>query len=280
MNQLKTVILLGALTGLLMAAGYYFGGQQGALIALGISALMNIGSYWFSDKMVLSMYGAKEVTEAQQPQLFRMVRHLAQAAKIPMPKLYIIPMPTPNAFATGRNPKHAAVAVSPAIMELLDEKESEGVIAHELSHVKNRDILVSTIAATLAGALSYLAQMAYFMGGSNDEDNRGSNPLVMILLLVLSPIIASLLHLAVSRSREYMADESAAKLTHHPEHLASALAKLGGIAHSHPLRGSPRQESAAHMFIVNPFKASSLTALFSTHPPMEERIRRLRGMRV
>lgn len=280
MNQLKTVILLGALTGLLMAVGYVLGGQNGALIALGISALMNFGTYWFSDKMVLSMYGAKEVTEAQQPELYRMVRRLAQAANLPMPKLYVIAMPTPNAFATGRNPAHAAVAVSTSLMELLDEKELEGVLAHELAHVKNRDILVSTVAATIAGALSYLAQMAYFTGiGGSDEDNRG-NPLAAILLIVLSPIIASLLHLAVSRSREYMADETGAKLTRNPSGLASALAKLGSIAHRHPLGGTPRQESAAHLFIVNPFKASALMALFSTHPPMEERIRRLQEMRM
>jgi heat shock protein HtpX len=280
MKQLKTVLFLGLLTGLLMGAGYYLGGQNGSLIALGISMMMNFWSYWFSDKMVLSMYGAKQVTEAQEPQLYRTVRSLAQAGNLPMPKVYIIPMPTPNAFATGRNPKHAAIAVSPAIMQLLDERELKGVLAHELSHVKNRDILVSTVAATVAGALSYLVQFAYFTGGGMRDDEGRSNPIAAIALLILSPLIATLLHLAVSRSREYMADESGAKLAHDKEGLASALAKLESSAHRHPLQGSGRQEAAAHLFIVNPFRASSLAGLFSTHPPMEERIRRLKEMRI
>ena len=280
MNQLKTLLLLGLLTGLLLAVGYYFGGQNGALIALGISVLMNFGTYWFSDKMVLSMYGAKPVTEAEQPQLYRMVRELAQAAKLPMPKVYVIDMPTPNAFATGRNPKHAVVAVSPAIMQLLSERELRGVIAHELAHIQNRDMLVATVAATLAGALSYLAQMAYFMGGSSDEDSRGGNPIVAILMLVLSPFIAMLLHLAVSRSREYMADESGARMARDTEGLASALAKLEASARTRPLVGSPTQEAAANLFIVNPFRAAKVMSLFSTHPPMEERIRRLRALRL
>lgn len=276
MNQLKTVLLLGLLTGLFLFVGYATGGEEGLTLALGLAVVMNFASYWFSDKLVLSMYHAKELPRESRPELHSMLEELASKAGLPKPRLYLVDLPAPNAFATGRNAKHAVVAVSNSIVELLTRDELRAVLAHELSHVKNKDILVSSIAATLAGALSYIAQIAYRFGGS--RNNRG-NAVALLILLILTPIIATLIHLAVSRSREYLADESGAKVSGMPFALASALKKLDAYSKQHPIEAQPKQEATAHLFIVNPFKASSLAALFSTHPPMEERIKRLETMR-
>ncbi len=278
MNRLKTTLLLGGLTALVLSVGYYFGGQQGALIALIFSAIMNLGSYWFSDKIVLALYKAKEISREANPKLHLMVEELAQKANIPKPRLYLVSLPIPNAFATGRNEKHAVVAVTSGILQLLNENELRGVLAHELSHIKNRDILISSIAATLAGAISYLAQMAYFAGmfaGGSRNERGGGNAFGTIALLVLTPLIATLLHLAVSRSREYLADETGSHISKDPLSLASALKKLHQSSRAHPLIGEPKYEATAHMFIVNPFKPSLLMSFFSTHPPVEERVKRL-----
>ncbi len=278
--RFKTFIFLAALTGLILGIGYYFGGNQGALMALIISALMNMGSYWFSDKIVLAIYRAKEADEKDFSLLHKIVTRLAEKMKIPKPRIYIAPLPVPNAFATGRNKKHAVVCVTPAILQLLNEKELEGVLAHELGHIQNKDILISSIAATLAGAISYLAQFAYyamlFSGGR--DDNRRGNPFGAIVLIILTPIIATLLHLAISRSREYLADETGAKTVGDPEGLASALEKLHQSSLHRPLIGAPKYEATAHLFIVNPFRPSILMKLFSTHPPLEERVKRLRNI--
>lgn len=278
MNRLKTIILLGGLTGLVIAVGYYFGGQNGALVALVLSAVMNLGSYWFSDKIVLALYKAKEISREANPKLHLMVEELAKKANMPKPKLYLVSLPIPNAFATGRNEKHAVVAVTSGILQLLNENELRGVLAHELSHIKNRDILISSIAATLAGAISYIAQMAYFAGmftGNSRSERVGGNAFGAIAFLVLTPLIATLLHLAVSRSREYLADETGSHISKDPLSLASALKKLHHSSRAHPLIGEPKYEATAHMFIVNPFKPSFLMSLFSTHPPVEERVKRL-----
>jgi len=278
MNRLKTTILLGGLTGLVIAVGYYFGGQNGALAALALSAIMNLGSYWFSDKIVLALYKAKEISPETNPKLHLMVEELAQKASIPKPRLYLVSLPIPNAFATGRNEKHAVVAVTSGILQLLNEDELRGVLAHELAHIKNRDILISSIAVTLAGAISYLAQMAYFAGmfaGNSRNERGGGNAFGAIALMILTPIIATLLHLAVSRSREYLADETGAHISKDPLSLASALKKLHQFSRAHPLIGEPKYEATAHMFIVNPFKPSLLMSFFSTHPPVEERVKRL-----
>lgn len=282
MMRLRTVLLLGGLTALVLALGYYFGGQQGAFIALLLSVVMNFGSYWFSDKIVLKLYGAKEIAKTENPMLHAMIEELAQKAGLPKPKLCLVDMAVPNAFATGRNERHAVVAVTTGILQLLNESELRGVMAHELSHIKNKDILISTIAATLAGAISYFAQMAYWGGaffGSRDSENGTGNMLGTIALLILTPIIATLLHLAISRSREYLADYSAAEISQDPNSLASALKKLHKQAESYPLSGEPKYEATAHLFIVNPFKPSFLMSLFSTHPPVEERIKRLENFR-
>lgn len=282
MNQLKTVLLLGILTGLLVGAGYYFGGQQGALLALVLSAIMNVGSYWFSDKIVLAMYGAKEIPTEENPELHGTLRELSQRAGIPKPKLYLINMPVPNAFATGRDKNHAVVGVTPGIFELLDREEIRGVLAHELSHITNRDILISSIAATLAGAISYLAQMAYWGGAfySGRDNERQGNAFGAVAILILTPIIAALIHLAISRSREFMADETGARLSHKPLALASALQKLNGYSKRHPIAGEPKHEATAHLFIVNPFKIEGLVSLISTHPPVGERVKRLEAIKI
>jgi heat shock protein HtpX len=279
LNQFKTVVLLGLLTGLLLGVGYYFGGTGGLTIAFIFSIVMNVGSYFFSDKIVLFMYKAKEANEKEYPDLFKMVREVSQLANIPMPKVYIIPTETPNAFATGRNPKHAVVACTNGIMSLLSKEELKGVIAHEIAHVKNRDILIQTIAATIAGVITYVAAMArfgaIFGGGSNDRD--GGELFYIIALSILTPLIATLLQLALSRSREYIADETGAKTIHNPKALASALAKLeSGVSRKPMDLGSP---STSSLFIINPFSAKGLSGLLSTHPPMEERIKRLNAMR-
>lgn len=281
MSQFKTTLLLGALTALIVALGYYLGGQSGAIYALVISAIMNFGSYWFSHKIVLMMYRAKEIPPAAHGDLHEIVASLANRAHMPKPKLYSVDLPVPNAFATGRNESHAVVAVTPSILKILDREELEGVLSHELSHIKNKDMLVSSIAATIAGAISYLAQMAWWGGAAfgGGRDRNGGSPIGALALLILTPIVATLLHLAISRSREYMADESGARVSRNPRGLASALRKLESYAKAHPLAGEPKYEATAHLFIVNPFKPSFLMHLFSTHPPMAERVRRLEAMR-
>ena len=280
-NVFKTGLLLAVLTAMLVLAGAAIGGERGMVIAFVLALAMNFFSYWFSDKIVLSMYGARPVDEATAPALHAMVRRLATRAGIPMPKLYLIASDTPNAFATGRNPQHAAVAVTEGIMRILDEEELEGVLAHELSHVTNRDVLVSTIAATLAGAITYLAHMAQwaaiFGGRSQDDEEGGGNPLVMMLFAILAPIAALLVQMAVSRAREFHADATGARLAGQPWPLAKALEKLEVASHMRPMPANP---ATAHLFIVNPLTGQSLMRLFSTHPPTEERIARLRSMRL
>jgi heat shock protein HtpX len=278
-NMLKTTVFLALLTGLFIAVGGLLGGRSGMVMALVFALIMNFVSYWFSDKIVLKMYGAKPLGEGDLPVVQRIVRKLATQANIPMPKLYLLPSESPNAFATGRNPQHAAVAVTEGILRIMDERELEGVLAHELSHVLNRDILISTIAATVAGAISMLANMAQWgmmFGGSRDEEGRSSNPIALLATIILAPLAAMLIQMAVSRSREYQADASGAKLTHDPNALASALGKLGQATKMIPMDANP---ATAHLFIVNPLNGRALMNLFSTHPPLEDRIERLRRMR-
>lgn len=280
--KFKSFLFLAILTGLIVAAGYYFGGRQGVIFALVISAVMNFGTYWFSDKIVLAMYHAKPISENDQPLLHAVVARLAEKMNIPKPRIYMVNLPIPNAFATGRNKNHAVVAVTPSILQLLNEKELEGVLAHELGHIQNKDILISSIAATLAGAVSYLAQFGYYamlFSGGRDRDRGGGNAIGALLMLVLTPIVATLLHLAISRSREYLADEIGAKTVGNPDGLASALEKLHGASRMRPLIGEPKYEATAHLFIVNPFKPSLLMKLFSTHPPLEERVKRLKSLK-
>ncbi len=278
-NMLKTGVLLGVLTALFVVIGYALGGQQGMVVAFALAVAMNVFSYWFSDKIVLAMYGARPISEAEAPRLYAIVRRLATRAQIPMPPVYLIPTDAPNAFATGRSPDHAAVAVTEGIMRILDEDELEGVLAHELSHVRNRDVLISTIAATLAGAITYLAHMmqwaAFFGGGRSSDDEEGGSPWAMLLLAILAPFAAMLVQLAVSRAREYQADASGARLAGRPSGLAKALEKLETAARAEPMPANP---ATAHLFIVNPLSGQTLMRLFSTHPPTEERIRRLRAM--
>src|SRR5436309_2103959 len=281
-NLIKTGFLLIVLTCLLVLVGGALGGQQGMTIAFILALVMNVGSYWFSDKIVLSMYGAQPVEEAQAPGLYRIVRELASRAQIPVPPIYMIPDDSPNAFATGRNPSHAAVAVTEGILRIMSEEELKGVLAHELSHVLNRDVLTSTIAATLAGAVMILANMArwgaMFAGSRrDDEDGGGLNPIALIVTALLAPIAAMLIQMAISRSREYEADASGARLTRNPLGLASALARLEQASQAIPMDASP---ATAHLFIVNPLSGRAFMNLFSTHPPIEERIARLRAMRV
>ena len=281
MNTIKTALLLGALTGLLMLIGGLFGGQQGVVIAFLFAMVMNLGSYWFSDKIVLRMYKAQAVSEHEAPELYAMVKNLALKASMPMPRVYIIPGDTPNAFATGRNEQHAVVAVTEGILRILGKDELEGVIAHELTHIRNRDILIGSIAATLAGAIVMLAHMAQWAAmfggvGRDDDEGGGSNIVGLILMAVLAPIAATLIQIAISRSREYLADAGGAKISGKPYGLAGALEKLSRASQTMPMEANP---STAHMFIVNPLTGRSLMNLFSTHPPIEERIARLRSMR-
>ena len=279
---LKTTFLLSALTALLLLLGDLFAGPTGVKFAFVFAAIMNIGSYWFSDKLVLMSYRAQPIAESDAPELYQIVRRLAQRAGVPMPRIYRIPSDSANAFATGRNPSHAVVAVTDGILRLLDWEELEGVLAHELGHVFNRDILVSSIAATLAGAIMMLARTAQWgamfggVGGRDDREGRGGG-LVLLVAAILAPIAAMLIQLAVSRAREYGADESGAKLCGKPEALASALEKLAIQSGRIPLAASP---ATAHLFIVNPLSRQFLANLFSTHPPIEERIERLRRMRL
>ncbi len=281
-NALKTTLLLGLLTGLLLFFGQMLGGRSGMQIAFVLAIVMNFGSYWFSDKIVLAMYRAKPIEESEAPDLYRIVRTLAQRAGIPMPRVFLIPDESANAFATGRNPQHAVVAVTQGILRLLSTEELEGVLAHELGHVKNRDILISSIAATLGGAIMMIANMvkwsAIFGGlGSRDDRDGGGGAFGALAMAILAPIAAMLIQMAVSRSREYQADETGARLNGNPQALASALQKIAIAAGRMPMPASPQ---TAHMFIVNPLSGQFLANLFSTHPPTEERIRRLREMRV
>lgn len=270
---------MAALTALFMLVGQAIGGRSGLTFAVGMALFMNFFAYWFSDRIALRMSGAKEVDENQAPQLHQIVRELAMRAGLPKPRVCIIPSETPNAFATGRNPEHAAVAVTSGIMSILNRSELEGVLAHELAHVKNRDILVSSIAAVLAGAISYLAHMAqwamFFGGGRSDDDDRGGNIIGSLLMIILAPIAAMLIQMAISRSREYLADSSGAKISGHPLSLANALGKLEEGNHRLPMEVNPAQ---AQMFIVNPLSGQSFASLFSTHPPIKERIARLQEM--
>lgn len=279
MNGLKTMVLMVALTLLLVWGGATLGGKSGMTMALGFALVMNMVTYWFSDKIVLKMYGAHEVKEADAPELFSIVRTLSQKASIPMPKVYIIENDSPNAFATGRNPSHAAVAVTTGIMRILSRDELAGVIGHELAHVKHRDILIGTVAATIAGAISYLAQMAHwamlFGGRGSSNDDRGGNPLVALVMMIVGPIAAFLIQMAISRSREYSADEGGARIAGSPYFLANALKKLHIASQRIPLEANP---ATAHMFIVNPLTGRGILTLFSTHPPIEERIARLEAM--
>jgi heat shock protein HtpX len=277
MNKVKTVLLLGMMTGLILLIGNFLGGRQGVVIAFVVAAIMNFVSYWFSDKIVLAMYRAKPLTEAGAPELYRMVQNLATRANMPMPRLYKIPTDAPNAFATGRNPQHAVVAVTDGILRLLNRDELEGVLAHEMSHVTNRDILISSVAATLAGAIMMLARIAQFgamFGGGRDND-RGGNPIGLLFMAILAPIAALLIQMWISRTREYGADESGAKLLGSGEGLARALEKLQYASKRIPMHADP---ATAHLFIVKPFSGATLMSLFSTHPPLEERIERLRNM--
>ena len=276
MNQLKTFLLMAALGALLVAIGGYMGGKSGATLALIIAFVMNIGSYWFSDKVVLRMYNAQEVTESEAPDLFHLVSQLVAKAGLPMPKVYIIPDPSPNAFATGRNPSHSAVAVTEGILQLLTWEELAGVISHELSHVKHRDILIQTIASVFGAAITYLAQFGMFFGG-RDEEGRGSF-LGMILMAILGPIAAMIIQMAISRSREYMADASGAEICGQPLWLAGALDKLRRGVEATPMNASPATNATESMFIVSPFLGGTMAKLFATHPPIEERIARLQHM--
>ncbi|OGC85303.1 MAG: protease HtpX [candidate division Zixibacteria bacterium RBG_16_43_9] len=277
MNTLKTAFFLTLLTLLLIFIGRILGGNSGMVIALIFAAILNLGSYWFSDKIVLGIYRAQKIEEGDNPGLYRIIRRIASQANLPMPKVYIIPTDSPNAFATGRNPEHSAVAVTSGILRILSEEELEGVISHEMSHIKNRDILISSIVATVAGAISMLAQMAQFaaiFGGGRDEENRGGG-LGLLFMAIIAPIAALLIQLAISRSREYQADESGAKISHKPLALAGALKKLSYASQRIPLEANP---STAHLFIVNPLTGKGLASLFSTHPPLEERISRLESL--
>jgi heat shock protein HtpX len=280
MNLFKTIVLMSGLTVLLVLLGGYFGGQQGAVMALLFAGGINFVSYWFSDKIALMSYKAQPVTEAEAPELYNMVRTLATRASLPMPKVYIIPSDSPNAFATGRDPRHAAVAVTQGIMQLLNRQELEGVIAHELAHVQNRDILIATVVATIAGAITMMARMAGYAamfggyGGDRDRD-RGGGGLGMILMMILAPIAALLIKLWISRTREYSADSGGAKIAGSPQGLARALEKLQQGVQIAPMNANP---ASSHLFIVNPLSGKSLMSLFSTHPPIEDRVEKLRSM--
>jgi heat shock protein HtpX len=278
MNGLKTAVLMVTLTLMLVAVGAVIGGRSGMTMALIIAFAMNFISYWFSDKIVLKMYGAKPVTQADAPELYSSVHRLSLAAGLPMPKVYMMDQAQPNAFATGRNPVHGVVAVTSGIMKILTREELEGVLAHELSHIKHRDILVGTIAATFAGAISYLAQMAQWtmLFGGRSDDREGGSPLAAIVMMIVGPIAAMLVQMAISRSREYKADQGGAQIAGNPMYLANALRKLDMASRRIPMDANP---ATAHMFIVSPLSGGSMMRLFSTHPPMEERIAKLEAMR-
>jgi heat shock protein HtpX len=277
-NGLKTALLLGLLSGVLLAIGQYFGGANGLVIGFVIAVVMNFGSYWFSDKIVLKMYRAQEVGAGHR--LHTMVERLSRQAQLPMPKVYIVPDPSPNAFATGRNPSHAAVAATEGILQVLSDHELEGVIAHELAHVKNRDILISSVAATMAAAIMFAARSAQFAamfggyGGRGDDRDRGSNPIALLAMIILAPLAAMLIQMAISRSREFSADATGAQIAGNPYGLADALRKIEAVSKRVPLDANP---ATAHMFIVKPFSGAGLAGLFSSHPPTEARIQALLG---
>ena len=277
-NGIKTALLLGLMSAVLLALGEWLGGSNGLVIAFALAAIMNFGSYWFSDKIVLSMYRAQPV--GPEHQLYRIVERLTQRAGLPMPKVYIIPDPSPNAFATGRNPSHAAVAATQGILQVLSEHELEGVIAHELAHVKHRDILISSVAATMAAAIMMVARLAHFAalfggyGGRDDGRDRGNNPIALLAMIILAPLAAMLIQMAISRSREFAADAGGASIAGTPYGLADALRKIDAVSKRVPLDANP---ATAHMFIVKPFSGGGITSLFSSHPPTEARIRALLG---
>ena len=277
-NGLKTALLLGLLSGIILAIGQYFGGANGLVLGLILAVVMNFGSYWFSDKIVLKMYKAQAVGPGHR--LHTMVERLSRQAHLPMPKVYIIPDPSPNAFATGRNPSHAAVAATEGILQVLSDHELEGVIAHELAHVKNRDILISSVAATMAAVIMFAAHTAQFAamfggyGGRGDDRDRGNNPIALLAMIILAPLAATLIQLAISRSREFSADATGAQIAGSPYGLADALRKIEAVAKRVPLEANP---ATAHMFIVKPFSGAGLAGLFSSHPPTEDRIRALLG---
>lgn len=276
-NTFKTVLLMAAMVGLLLFIGQMVGGQSGIVVAFAFSILMNIGVYWFSDKLVLMSYGAREVSEAEAPRLYTIVRRLAQQANLPMPRVYVLPGDSLNAFATGRNPRHAAVAATEGILWALSDDELEGVMAHEVAHIKHRDILIGTIVATMAGAITFVARMAAFagmFGGGRDREN--SNPIAELALILLAPIAAMLIQFAVSRSREYAADAGGAAICKKPLSLANALRKLEVAAERLPMETAG--QATAHLFIVNPLRGGGMLKLFSTHPPTEERIARLQEL--
>ncbi|MBW2552722.1 MAG: zinc metalloprotease HtpX [Deltaproteobacteria bacterium] len=276
-NQLKTTLLLGSLTGVIILIGRYFGGSSGMVIAFVFAVLMNVGSYWFSDKIVLKLYKSRQLSSQEYPELYSLVNRLSQSASLPMPKIYLIPSEAPNAFATGRNSQHAVIAVTQGILRLLNSSELEGVLAHEIAHIKDRDILISSIAATLAGVIMMIASMARWaalfggFGGSDDDDG---GILGFVVLAFLAPLAALIIQLAISRSREYLADSTGARIAGNPLGLASALEKLDYASKKIPIKANP---ATSHLFIVNPLSGKSLMSLFSTHPPTAERIARLRS---
>jgi heat shock protein HtpX len=278
MNNMRTVLLMSLLTVLVILIGNVLGGQGGMIMGFVIAIAMNFGSYWFSDKIVLKMYGAKELTRSEAPELFSMTEEMARKGGLPMPKLYMIQGDQPNAFATGRDPEHGAVAVTEGITRLLSREELKGVIGHELAHIKHRDILIGSIAATMAGAISMIANMAQWaaiFGGGRSDDEEGSNPIAAIAMMIIAPIAAMLIQMAISRSREFLADEGGAQLAGNPRSLASALKRLHAGAQQIPMNANP---ATAHMFIVSPLMGGGIAKLFSTHPPMEERVARLEAM--
>jgi heat shock protein HtpX len=272
MNYVRTAILLAGLTALFMGVGFLIGGQAGALIALVVAGAMNLFTYWNSDKMVLSMHGAQEVDQSTAPELVGMVYDLASRAELPMPRVYVMDNPQPNAFATGRNPQNAAVAVTTGLMERMNREELAGVIAHELAHIKNHDTLTMTITATIAGAISMLAQFGMFFGGNRENNNSGLGIIGTLAMVILAPIAAMLVQMAISRSREYAADNLGARIAGRPQWLASALAKLDAAAHAIPNDDAERNPATAHLFIVNPLSGARMDNLFSTHPSTENRI--------
>jgi heat shock protein HtpX len=276
---MKTMVLMVALTLMMVFFGGLMGGKTGMTVALIMAFGMNFVTYWFSDKIVLKMYGAQPVTESEAPELYRMIEKLSQRASLPMPRLYVIDGDQPNAFATGRNPEHGVVAVTRGIMQILSREELEGVLAHELAHIKHRDILIGTVAASFAGAISYLAQMAQWamiFGGRSDDEGEGGSFLSSLVMMIVGPLAAVIIQMAISRSREYAADAGGARIAGNPMYLANALRKLHMASQRIPMNANP---ATAHMFIVNPLSGGGLMKLFSTHPPMEERIARLESMR-
>ena len=277
-NWIKTFVLMAAITALFGAIGAVLGGQTGMLLALGVAAATNLGAYWFSDKMVLRMYNAQEVDDSSAPELVGIVRELAGRAGLPMPRVYLIDEPAPNAFATGRNPEHAAVAATTGILRVLTRRELRGVLAHELAHIKHRDILISTIAATMAGAIATLAQFGGLFGGSRDSEGR-SHPIMAIMIMILAPLAGALIQMAISRSREFGADHGGAEISGDPEALASALGKIERFAKGEVLPAAEEHPATAQMMIINPLSGRGLSGLFSTHPDTQERIRRLMSFR-